>query len=196
LIHSLAFIHGKNVKHMDIKPKNLLVGAHNAASDTYKIYIADFGIARSYKSAHDAETDSPIPFTRTYAAPEVALQDVRGFSADIFSLGCVFLEMLATLISNPARNERHNLAEIRTAASGDSSYHANLLSVNDWFHQVFGDNIQIGRVPTDLLTEIPKMLQVPPAQRPSAAELDASFTEFCCNTCDNGPEPFEVAARS
>ena len=196
LAHSLAFIHSNSVKHMDIKPKNLLVSAHNTASDTYKIYIADFGIARSYKSAHDAETDSPIPFTRTYAAPEVALQDVRGFSADIFSLGCVFLEMLATLVSKPTRNERHDLAEARTATSGDSSYHANLDHVNSWFQQVFGQNRQIEDLPVDLLSESPKMLLVAPEQRPSAAELDASLAPFRCKTCDSGPEPFEAAERS
>ncbi|KAF2196317.1 kinase-like protein, partial [Delitschia confertaspora ATCC 74209] len=84
---AMSFIHQNNVKHMDIKPKNILVQRR-------EIFIADFGVARAYRSAHESETDGPTAFTRMYAAPEVALQDKRGFSADIFPLGCVFLEML------------------------------------------------------------------------------------------------------
>ncbi|ORY11323.1 kinase-like domain-containing protein, partial [Clohesyomyces aquaticus] len=98
---AVSFLHDNNVKHMDIKPKNLLV--RNLATlntnrrSYFRIYIADFGISRSYQSPSESETDSPTSFTRTYAAPEVVIQDKRGFSADIFSLGCVFAEMLATL---------------------------------------------------------------------------------------------------
>jgi serine/threonine protein kinase len=79
LTHTLAFIHGRFVKHMDIKPTNLLV--HIKSCTNYKVYIADFGISRSYAKAADAETDSLTPFTKAYAAPEVVHQGMRGFSA-------------------------------------------------------------------------------------------------------------------
>lgn len=49
----------------------------------------------------DSETDSSTAFTRKYSAPEVVLQDVRGLSADIFSLGCVYVELFAALTEDP-----------------------------------------------------------------------------------------------
>ncbi|KAF2811502.1 kinase-like protein, partial [Mytilinidion resinicola] len=101
LAKALAYIHENAMKHMDVKPKNLLV--RDLRSSTicnqghYKIYIADFGIARSYRSIEECNTESPIAFTRIYAAPEVVAQERRDQKADIFSLGAVYCEMLAVL---------------------------------------------------------------------------------------------------
>ena len=63
----------------------------------YKVYIADFGISRSYRTIPESETESPTSFTKTYAAPEVINQSSWGLSAGAFSLGCVFAEMLAAI---------------------------------------------------------------------------------------------------
>tara|TARA_R110002003_G_scaffold52_20_gene4500 strand:- start:2621 stop:4060 length:1440 start_codon:yes stop_codon:yes gene_type:complete len=193
LTHALAFIHSKNVKHMDIKPKNILIRPMNPSYSSYKIYIADFGIARSYKSANDAETDSPISFTRTYAAPEVVQQDTRGFSADIFSLGCVFLEMLATLVSKPSRNERQSLSDIRTSSSRDSSYHANLDAIQAWYQHLFGAGVPDAGMPEDIFYLVPRMIEHLPDQRPAVTELSAKLSTLHCSRCDDGPEPFEAA---
>ena len=105
LAMAVDFMHKRLTKHMDIKPKNLLIKhmgcgksrlGHIPASVRYKIIVADFGIARSYASAEESVTDSLTGFTRTYASPEVINQAPRSFKADIFSLGCVMLEMLVT----------------------------------------------------------------------------------------------------
>lgn len=100
LSNALAYIHQHLTKHMDIKPKNILVGSYHTGISfgipKRKIYIADFGIARSYSTIEAAETEGLTACTRKYAAPEVVEQDKRGFPADFFSMGCVFVEMLAT----------------------------------------------------------------------------------------------------
>ncbi|KAH7094564.1 kinase-like domain-containing protein [Paraphoma chrysanthemicola] len=193
LSHAMEYIHGKNVKHMDIKPKNILVRPLSDPSSTYKVYIADFGIARSYTSAADAETDSPVSFTRTYAAPEVALQDKRGFSADIFSLGCVFLEMFATLNSGIYSNERHRLFELRTSLGPDSSYHTNIEKVKEWFHEVSAAASSEFFLSERQLRVISRMMETVPADRPSAQDVDAEFAKLRCADCDSGSEPFEAA---
>jgi serine/threonine protein kinase len=103
LSSALEHIHATFTKHMDIKPQNILVRTNRqritdrAGFDIYKVYIADFGIAKTYQSLEATETDGHTAFTKKYAAPEVARQDFRGLPADIFSLGCVFLELFATL---------------------------------------------------------------------------------------------------
>lgn len=105
LTFTIEYIHSMLTKHMDIKPSNILVRdeRYKMPADTpwkaYTVYVADFGIARSYEQLQATETDGPTSFTPKYAAPEVVLQDKRGLSADIFSLGCVFLELMAALSS-------------------------------------------------------------------------------------------------
>lgn len=83
LVNTLAFVHGHLVKHMDIKPSNLLIKSRPNGNPKYKIYLADFGISRSYDDAADAETESRTAFTKTYAAPEVVLQEKRVFGAGV-----------------------------------------------------------------------------------------------------------------
>jgi serine/threonine protein kinase len=68
-----------------------------ARYSAFKIIIADFGISSSYTSVTEVCTESPTSFTKTHAAPEVIDQAPRDFSVDMFSLGCVFVEMLAPL---------------------------------------------------------------------------------------------------
>jgi hypothetical protein len=199
LANALEAIHKMNIKHMDIKPKNLLVRPYRMGDQSFKVYVADFGIVRAYKSADESETDSPISFTRTYAAPEVIQQDTRGFSADIFSLGCVFMEMLATSVSKPGRNERQTLVDVLKSHSGDSSFHANLADVQSWYQETFLAEPNSDRddtfLPGRLLDVVPKMVQGSPAQRPSATALLEQLEELCCNACHDGPEPFEAADK-
>jgi hypothetical protein len=191
LSSAISFIHDKNVKHMDIKPKNILV---RMFGDEYKVYIADFGIARSYESAAESFTDTPTSFTRAYAAPEVVLQDTRGYSADIFSLGCVFMEMLAVMASTSVINQREVLAQTR-----GNDYQGSTGAVLSWYRtlvegRLFGTNSLLEQKPEDqLLIAMPKMLDLEPDQRPLAKDLKKHTAWLCCLACDDGPEPFEAA---
>ncbi|KAF1361288.1 kinase-like protein, partial [Lizonia empirigonia] len=96
LAKAIEYIHSAFTKHMYIKPRNLLVKAHPRRAYRH-IYIADFGISRSYQNMETSNTDGPTSYTFKYAAPEVVSQDQRGLSADIFSLGCVYFEIYEAL---------------------------------------------------------------------------------------------------
>ncbi|KAF2123900.1 kinase-like protein [Dothidotthia symphoricarpi CBS 119687] len=200
LSNAIHFIHGENVKHMDIKPMNLLV---RQIGDKHRIYIADFGIARAYKSAEESYTNSPTSFTRTYAAPEVVLQETRGFPADIFSLGCVFMEILATLVSTAECNERERLLQIRSGGT-DNSYYVNLETVLQWhqglLNQTASDRgeyegrfVRWMRFNRSCPLLASAMMHQMPDKRPSATQLKKHTQALCCGSCDNGPEPFEAA---
>jgi hypothetical protein len=198
LSNAIAFIHERNVKHMDIKPKNILVNRRVDGSN--KVYIADFGIARSYKSAADSETDSPVSFTRTYAAPEVVLQDRRGFSADIFSLGCVFMEMMATLrsLSTGTYDERQKLLALRQNNSGTSAYHANIGVVTKWYEDSIMTNFsswKYGALGSQarIVDLCPQMISEESDLRPSYSKLKENTDDLSCLKCNAGPEPFEAA---
>jgi serine/threonine protein kinase len=208
LINTIAFVHENLIKHMDIKPTNLLVQEKsNGSRIDYKIYLADFGIARSYRAAVDVETDSPTPFSRTYAAPEVVRQDTRGFPADIFSLGCVFLEIAGAL-----KSQTKEIMDTRQRnLNGDLSYQANLPAL--FTMPLLGGylfaapklngtlRVQQQAHYSEYRHIIRAMLDEDPAKRPSAAGLKQMFgAEWMFGThepcCLMGPEPFEAATTT
>lgn len=89
LISGIAYIHERGIRHRDIKPSNILIKDRD-------ILFTDFGISIMglEKTIPTTIPDRPRARTREYCAPEVENGHTRGISADIFSLGAVFLEML------------------------------------------------------------------------------------------------------
>jgi serine/threonine protein kinase len=213
LTDTVAYIHSSLTKHMDIKPQNILVRdcQHWGLMPWYKVYITDFGIARSYTSLDVSETEGPTMFTRRYAAPEVVDGQKRGLPADIFSLGCVFLEMAAVLLSYdiPEHSYLESLKDILAHNEyGDTSYQANISACRlfiktnlECFNPMnvimsrsiytVGSNVNYGLMGIDSI--ISRMLDEDPAKRPSAFELiemEALKSRGCCLV---GADPLEVA---
>jgi serine/threonine protein kinase len=194
LTNTIFFVHRQLIKHMDIKPSNFLVEQRlRNGQISHHIYLADFGIARSYENAVDVETDSRTPFSKTYAAPEVVRQDKRGFPADIFSLGCVFLEMLAVL-----SQQRQKIIDIRRRhPEGDSSYQANLkelrrsaLLTTELRVQPGSAYLALSREDKNWYGTTRQMMAFEAAARPIAYHLTLLPDTECCK---EGPEPFEAA---
>lgn len=90
LVSGLAFIHKHTIRHKDIKPQNILV--HDG-----RVIYADFGIALDASQQDTTTVGNPGALTYRYCAPEVANWEKRNRKSDVFSLGCVFLEILAVL---------------------------------------------------------------------------------------------------
>ncbi|KAL8673301.1 MAG: hypothetical protein Q9168_002263 [Polycauliona sp. 1 TL-2023] len=91
LCSAIIYLHRQQVRHKDIKPQNILVRQR-------KIFITDFGLAISWKTLGKGTTTGEHgPISRDYAAPEVMDSDSRNISADVWSLGCVYLEMITVL---------------------------------------------------------------------------------------------------
>jgi serine/threonine protein kinase len=128
LSSALQYLHvNKRVKHKDIKPENILVDSFGS------VLLADFGISKQYRSESPTVTEGPTAFTQRYAAPEVAAQKSRGLEADIFSLGCVFLE-LATVILGESILELQNWVfhSSDCESSTTPAYHRSLPRVKSW----------------------------------------------------------------
>ena len=88
---ALDYAHKQDLVHRDVKPGNLLF------DDKGNAYLTDFGFAKSLASADGSTTMSltgGILGTPAYMAPEA--WDGEGWtpSADVYSLACVFFEML------------------------------------------------------------------------------------------------------
>ncbi|CAN9465284.1 unnamed protein product [Alternaria alternata] len=130
LTSAVAFIHGHTTRHMDIKPQNIVVrqASLNKRNPDWRIYIADFGSSRSFSSQDHSQTDGPTSRTPRYCAPEVYKCERRGRSADVFSLGCVFLEILTAI----CHIDLHKFTDARRGDGDDESFHANLDRTTEW----------------------------------------------------------------
>ena len=89
LLSVVDYLHTRYVLHRDIKVSNML---YFGESGTMK--LADFGLARSY-THFVSEPLTPETVTLWYRSPEILLNAAEyGPSADMWSVGCVFAELL------------------------------------------------------------------------------------------------------
>nr|XP_017248037.1 PREDICTED: mitogen-activated protein kinase 9-like isoform X3 [Daucus carota subsp. sativus] len=106
LLRSLKYMHSANVFHRDLKPKNILANAD------CKLKICDFGLARvSFNDAPSAIFWTDYVATRWYRAPELCGSFFSKYTPaiDIWSIGCIFAEMLTGRPLFPGKNVVHQL---------------------------------------------------------------------------------------
>lgn len=143
LASAIAYIHAAGLTHRSIRPHKILVDAN-----THRITLSPFGIATPARSAGSALF---APFSSdpayVYAAPESVIprRDVSGISnsssnshshsssssaapADVWSLGCVMLEMATAARGTPVERLHAHCA----AETHDPSYHANRQRALAW----------------------------------------------------------------
>ncbi|WP_177191559.1 serine/threonine-protein kinase [Nocardioides luteus] len=148
---TLAAVHGQGIVHRDIKPSNLVYDADR------RIRIVDFGIAqlaasggRRLTSTHD------VVGSLGYLSPERGSGGEVGPPSDIYSLGCVFYEMLTG----------------RTPYSGGAPATVVYQHATAPIPRVSG-LVQVPGIIDDLVA---MMMAKEPGQRPSAQDVVAVLT--------------------
>ncbi|KAJ9153431.1 hypothetical protein P3X46_026872 [Hevea brasiliensis] len=106
MLRALKYMHTANVYHRDLKPKNILANAN------CKLKVCDFGLARV------AFSDTPTTVfwtdyvaTRWYRAPELCGSFSSKYTPaiDIWSIGCIFAEVLTGKPLFPGKSVVHQL---------------------------------------------------------------------------------------
>ncbi|KAJ1891609.1 mitogen activated protein kinase [Kickxella alabastrina] len=93
ICRGLKYIHSAGVLHRDLKPSNLLVNANCS------LRICDFGLARGLAETPEGNIGFMTEYvaTRWYRAPEIMLSFLSYTKAiDIWSVGCIFAELLGS----------------------------------------------------------------------------------------------------
>lgn len=168
LLDGITNCHFHRVLHRDLKPPNLLINIKG------ELKIADFGLARALGISQHSYTHEVV--TLWYRAPDVLLGS-RNYSTsvDIWSIGCIFAEMVNGVPLFPGKAEGDQLdiifSKLGTPAGACTGSH----ELPEW------KNDQFYPAPTSFASLVPGleatglnllqlMLSYDPARRISAAE--------------------------
>lgn len=171
LIKGIAFCHSHRVLHRDLKPQNLLIDRQGT------LKLADFGLARAFGLPVRTFTHEVV--TLWYRAPEVLLGG-RQYSTpvDIWSIACIFCEMLTRTPLFPGDSEIDQLFRIfrqlgtptEETWPGVSQFADYKASFPKWAPQPLTKTLKELRNDPDALDLLQKMLVYEPSKRISARE--------------------------
>uniref|UniRef100_A0A6U2DNT4 Mitogen-activated protein kinase n=2 Tax=Hemiselmis andersenii TaxID=464988 RepID=A0A6U2DNT4_HEMAN len=105
ILRGLKYLHSARVLHRDLKPGNLLV---NSNCD---LKICDFGLARLDEDTNPS-TMTAYVVTRWYRAPELLYLKNYSEAIDIWSVGCIFAEILGRKAFLQGKNYQDQLTVI------------------------------------------------------------------------------------
>uniref|UniRef100_A0A914DHM1 Stress-activated protein kinase JNK n=1 Tax=Acrobeloides nanus TaxID=290746 RepID=A0A914DHM1_9BILA len=91
ILCGVHYLHQAGIIHRDLKPQNILI------NDQCQIKIADFGTARV--SEGDLKMTAYVS-TRYYRAPEMILDMQYDEKVDVWSIGCIFAELINKIFPN------------------------------------------------------------------------------------------------
>ncbi|XP_038056233.1 mitogen-activated protein kinase 7-like [Patiria miniata] len=194
ILRGLKYIHSANVVHRDLKPSNLLV------NENCELKIGDFGMARGLSGNADSKRKMFMTVyvaTRWYRAPELLFSnDDYSYAVDMWSVGCIFAEMLGRKQIFPGKNPMHQLTliiEVLGMPPDSLLRSTNSDQIFNFFHRNFG-----GKQSTNLRDKYPnldedgkdllsKMLVFNPSDRISVK--DALSHPFLAKYHDPDDEP-------
>lgn len=175
MLRGLKYIHSARVFHRDLKPKNIL------ANSDCKLKICDFGLARpAFNDMPQTVFWTDYVATRWYRAPELCGSFFAKYSPaiDVWSIGCIFAEILLGKPLFPGRNVVHQL-ELITDLLGTPNQEVIAKVRNEKARRFLQNMRKKNGIPfeqhfphADLaaLSLLKRLLAFDPAERPTAEE--------------------------
>ncbi|KAF9510838.1 hypothetical protein BS47DRAFT_1373238 [Hydnum rufescens UP504] len=178
MLAGIAYLHQKAVIHRDMKGSNILINNQGI------LKIADFGLARFYQKRRRTDYTNRV-ITLWYRPPELLLgATVYGPEVDMWSVGCIMLELFTKKPIFQGNDEIHQLETIYKLMGTPSVEEWVGFSDLPWYELVkppekiknrFRSAFQKYLSPT-ALDLAQKLLEYDPAKRITASDaLDTSF---------------------
>jgi len=190
ILRGLKYMHSANILHRDLKPGNLLV---NANCD---LKICDLGLARMMDPADVLRDMTEYVVTRWYRPPELLLSSTAYTkSIDMWSVGCIFAELIGRKPIFPGKNHVDQLnlitSMVGTPAAEELAIVTNEQALKFMKSMPFKPRVNFaGRFPSCSphgVQLIDKMLQFDPRKRISVQ--DALENPYLGTYHDPGNEP-------
>ncbi|KAI9767148.1 MAG: hypothetical protein M1839_004621 [Geoglossum umbratile] len=182
LCSAVLYLHSSQCRHKDLKPGNVLVYMK-------KVLITDFGTARDWSEQSRSTTiGRGGVYTPGYAAPEVVDQEPRSSSADIWSLGCIYLDMATVLRGETMAGKNGFFSENGT---GGANPRSNSKALELWLVRLKSETDE------QPLEWIKQMIRNPRNDRVTAAGLMSQIHSYedehvYYSSCCNGEEESET----
>ena len=182
ILSGIGYLHKNNIIHRDIKSANILL------NNKGEIKIGDFGLARIINpNPNIAKRYTNRVVTLWYRAPELLLGETNyGFAIDVWSIGCVFSELLngVPLFNGRTDNEQVEKIFEKCGIPNEESWKG-VTKLKYWkercpnanytfnLREVYKDNKKVDDITFDLLS---KMLILDPSKRITVKEaLEHNF---------------------
>jgi serine/threonine protein kinase len=176
LASALAYLHGHLIRHQDIKPSNILVRGD-------QVFLTDFGNARKFLDNNQAQVcdfRNRLTVTPMYCSPEAMRSGLQGFTADVFSLGCVYAEIITLCLDQ-------TLADFKLFRSPnpyDGAFRNQLEKTVEWIESLQEDYRQAASQhaapPSVSLEMVCRMLDQDPELRPTARQIQLQLLPCTC----------------
>eukprot|EP00798_Chlamydomonas_sp_ICE-L_P010710 gene10710-12412_t len=161
----------KLVMHRDLKPSNVLINSEGS------VKICDLGFARGVESISQPADYTPYITTRWYRAPEVQLGGPYSPNVDVWSLGCIFAELVTGSVLLCGSSSLDQLQAVREVVGHLSAEQSMCLDAGlrvagrssgperkTLASQLKGQSVGLSHI-------IKSCLEPDPVHRPSAAQL-------------------------
>lgn len=110
LCEIVRHVHGRGLAHGDLKPTNVIVQDGELSVGTRRprpvVRLVDFGVSEEIAGGAQGDGVSPRPFTPSFAAPEIYEGAAPSVAADVFALGAVLGDLVATSPERPVGSVR------------------------------------------------------------------------------------------
>ncbi|GMS99146.1 hypothetical protein PENTCL1PPCAC_21321 [Pristionchus entomophagus] len=107
LLCAVNHLHRAGITHRDLKPDNIVVNVAYTSTQQAEVTlkVLDFGLARQVNQSAGAQMSAYV-VTRYYRAPEVVLGLAYAEKVDVWSIGCIFAEMITHEVLFPGRDHK------------------------------------------------------------------------------------------
>lgn len=176
---ALAYLHDRLIRHQDITPSNIHVRGD-------QVFLTDFGNARKFLDNDQAQAGdfrNRLTVMPMYCPPEAMRSGLQGFTADVFSLGCVYVEIITLCLDRTLAD----FELFRSPNQYDGAFRNQLEKTVEWIDSLQADYRQAvsqhAAPPSISLEIVCRMLDQDPDLRPTAQHIQLQLLPCtCCST--------------